>query len=68
MNVVIPQQLERAVKESLEKMLGLALGFALLRAQPLESSDDLGEFLLERKRRYNYRQSRKFGCGQLRLR
>jgi hypothetical protein len=39
------------VKERLEKMLGLALGFVLLRAQSLESADDVGEFLLERKRR-----------------
>ena len=38
------------MKESLEKMLGLALGFALLGAQALETADDIGEFLLERKR------------------
>ena len=37
-----------AVEEGLEKMLGLALGFALLRAQVLETQDDGGEFLLER--------------------
>ena len=40
------------MKQGLEKMFGLALGFALLRAQALESSDDGGEFLLERERRY----------------
>ena len=35
-------------------MLGLALGFALLCAQPLEMADDVGEFLLERECRYNH--------------
>ena len=39
------------MKEGLEKMLGLALGFALLRAQTLEWVDDGGEFLLKRERR-----------------
>jgi hypothetical protein len=38
------------MKESLEKMLGLALGFALLCAHALEASDGVNEFLLECKR------------------
>jgi len=38
------------MEQDLEKMLGLALGFALLFAQTLESTDDVGEFLLERER------------------
>src|SRR5439155_18870686 len=44
---------ESTVKQSLEKMLGLALGFAMLRAQAYKSTDDGGEFFLERKRRNN---------------
>jgi hypothetical protein len=40
---------ESAVEDGLEKMFGLALGFALLRAQALETTDDVGEFLLDRQ-------------------
>src|SRR5260370_40770495 len=40
-----------AVEERLEKMLGLALGFALLRAQATEALHDGAEFLLEWQRR-----------------
>ena len=35
------------MKESLEKVLGLAFGFTLLPAQALETADDVGEFLLD---------------------
>jgi hypothetical protein len=38
----------------LKKVLGLALGFARLRAQALETTNDPGEFLLERKRSNRY--------------
>ena len=41
---------KRPVQQCLEQMLRVALGFALLGAQPLELVDDLGEFLLEGER------------------
>ena len=39
------------MQQRLEQMLRLALGFALLGAQPLELVDDAGELLLEGERR-----------------
>jgi len=41
--------IESAVEKGLEKMVGLAFGFALLRAQSLETPNNGGESLLERK-------------------
>src|SRR6266567_831814 len=48
---ILQFQVESAVEEGLEKMLGLALGFPLLRAQALEAADNSGEFLLKRSSR-----------------
>jgi len=35
------------MQQGLEEMFGMAPGFALLGAQPLESVNDVGELLLE---------------------
>ena len=48
---------KRPAQQRLEQMFRLALGLALLGAQPLEFLNDVGELLLEREGRDN--------CGQV---
>jgi hypothetical protein len=50
LRVCVQLPLKRLVQQRLEEVLRLALGFALLGAQPLESVDDAGELLLEWER------------------
>lgn len=50
----LPIQIESVVKNGLEKVLCLALGFVLLRTQPVMPGHNRRKLLLERKRRNRY--------------